>query len=279
MVVRFVFSLAVLVCAVSMAGCGWAQVASEGPLTKVGAEETSPSATDEPSVDDIFGPIDNAEPEPVNEEPVDDEVVEAEAAASEGGVDLSEEAGNDLLLGGTGGDDADATVQPTEGNLIAANNASASADAQKIEELTSRVAALQTEIEELKTNLYNVQQALAQAQDPGEFSQRALGAMALDADLRSTMGQMLQGKVRLINETGEPMVVYINGTPWTVVTGDSYVLAPVGKVSFLREGETEPVFKGIQEWTENDQNGQFELEYRLSDTASERSVLMKVPPR
>ncbi|QDU56301.1 hypothetical protein [Aeoliella mucimassa] len=145
----------------------------------------------------------------------------------------------------------------------------------KVEELTQRVVALQTEVEELKATLYSLQQSIARNEDPTVFGERALGAMAEDSDLRSNLGQMLQGKVRLINETEQNAVVYINGTPWTVLTGDSYVLAPVGTVSFLRDGETEATLKGIQEWKENSATGQFELVYRLEDTATEHSVMRK----
>lgn len=270
MVVRYVFSFAVLVVAVSVAGCGWAQVASEGPMTKVDADENTAAeeteSAEEPSIDDIFGPIDEEQPEPAEE--TGPEFAGAEPPAADDAMTTEENLALDTEAANT--ESVDHTV---------ARAAAPTAAELKVEELTNRVAAMQTEIEELKTNLYNLQQALAQAQDPSEFSQRALGAMALDPDLRGTMGQMLQGKVRLVNNTGAPAVVYINGTPWTVVTGDSYVLAPVGKVSFLKQGETEATFKDIQEWTENEQNGQFELEYRLGDTASERSVLMKLPAR
>ena len=160
-------------------------------------------------------------------------------------------------------------------NLVMANAAAA-----KVEDLTSRVVALQTEVEDLKATikalqdtLFSLQRNIASSEDQTAFSERALGAMAEDANLRSSLGEMLQGKVRLVNNTGAEAVVYINGTPWTVVTGDSYIYAPVGTVSFLSKGDTAATFKGVQEWKENPETGQFELTFEIGSSATERSVL------
>jgi hypothetical protein len=174
--------------------------------------------------------------------------------------------------------------QPGEqqpGEVRENRGAAATAADAKVHELTERVAALETVIEELRTQIDLLRDSQRELTDQGDFSTRALGAMAEDADLRSTMGQMLQGKVRLVNDTGEPQVLYINGTAWTVVPGDSYVLAPVGTVAFQYTADDTPIFKGIQEWTENRSNGQFEVEFRLgaSQTANEYSVLRKLPER
>ncbi|MGI9455248.1 MAG: hypothetical protein ACR2NU_01735 [Aeoliella sp.] len=156
----------------------------------------------------------------------------------------------------------------------------------KIHELTSRIAAMETEIESLKANLKAIDGQLVNLVDPDELSRQALGAMAENSQLRSGLGQMLQGKVRLVNETGAPEVVYINGTPWTVVVGESYVYSPVGTVSFLREGYEEPTFMGVQEWYEDEETALFELEYLLpavgdedGPTAIESSVLKPLPER
>lgn len=149
----------------------------------------------------------------------------------------------------------------------------------KIHELTQRIAALETEIAGMQNTIASFSSALADMQDPDEFSRQALGAMAEDGDLRAGFGEMLQGKVRLVNNTGENRIVYINGTAWTVVTGESYIYAPVGTVSFLLEGETDPTFKGVQEWTESDAAGRFELEYQLGGDSSESSVLQDLPGR
>lgn len=149
----------------------------------------------------------------------------------------------------------------------------------KIHELTQRIAALETEIAGMQSTIASFSSALASLQDPDEFSRQALGAMAEDGDLRAGFGEMLQGKVRLVNNTGESRVVYINGTAWTVVTGESYIYAPVGTVSFLLEGEMEPTFKGVQEWTASDTAGRFELEYQLGGDSTESSVLQDLPGR
>ena len=153
----------------------------------------------------------------------------------------------------------------------------------KTAELTERVVALQTEVDALRATVAALNQALVNLQDPRELSRNALGAMSEDADLRAGLGQMLQGKIRLVNDTGSPEVVYINGTAWTVVTGESYIFSPVGTVSLQRAGYEEPTFMGIQEWYENKQTGQFELEYHLpavgdaaKNDVTEVSVLKRV---
>jgi hypothetical protein len=238
-------------------GCTWADEPSTGkfPAKPVSAQTEQPgeapaNTETENTEEDLFGPVDKQDPV-VNDTPasVAEEVAEAaEEAALEGPAMTA------------------ATDDP---------------NAQKVHELTERIVALETELEELRTNLASMQQALARVQDPEELSRRALGAMVEDTDLRGTMGELLQGKVRLVNNSGAPVVMFINGTAWTVVEGESFVLAPVGTVSFLYDPAGKPVFKGIQEWVENRENGQFELEYKVEsataatapESTTERSVL------
>jgi len=148
---------------------------------------------------------------------------------------------------------------------------------EKIYQLTQRIAALETDIQGMLNTIASLNGALADLQDPNEFSRQALGAMAEDGDLRAGFGEMLQGKVRLVNNTGEDRVLFINGTAWTVVTGESYIFAPVATVTFLLEGETKPEFKGVQEWTEGDTAGRFELKYQIGGTSTESSVLQDLP--
>src|SRR5690606_2429468 len=101
--------------------------------------------------------------------------------------------------------------------------------------LTERVAALETELAGLKQQLRQMQDLqrelanlrdaisnleLAETEGP-DSGRRALGAMSESPQLRGEIAEKLQGKVRLVNNTGAEQVVYINGTPWTVVQGDS----------------------------------------------------------
>ncbi len=220
-----------------------------GPI-EADASETDELAAEVPAADDeedIFAGIDEVEPAPA--ESVRDAMAE-EAAA----------------------DPQEPFEFPQNPNPAAASHA-------EVHQLRERVAAVRTEVEELKTMLNSLQKALARAQDPSDFSTRALGAMSEDADLRSTMGQMLQGKVRLANNTGQDQVLYINGTPWTVVTGESFVFAPVGRVSFSDDTASTPIFKDSQEWRVNESTGQMELEFVLgdADAVTERSVLKQLP--
>ena len=224
------------------AGCSWAQESSE-PAAADAAAETDATAD---AAADIAA---EAATEPAAEEASEDDLQQLFG-------DLDDE-------------------EPTAAQEPAQNEAAATAADAKVHELTERVAALQTEVEELKATLYSLQQMIVSAQGAGEFSKRALGAMAEDADLRSQMGEMLQGKVRLVNNTGESVVLYINGTPWTVVTGESYVLAPVATVAFMNDPNGKPTFKGIQEWVENQDTGQFELEFVLGGEAEEADTTEK----
>lgn len=258
MVTRFLpFVSATTVC-LTMAGCTWADEPSTGkfPAKPASAQAEAPTeapanTSTEDAADDLYGPVDKQDPL-VNGTP---ESTEETAQESEVDVEAAVE--------------GPAMTAATDHN------------AQRVHELTERIVALETELAELRTNLQSMQSALARVQDPGELSRRALGAMVEDTDLRGTMGELLQGKVRLVNTTGAPVVMFINGTAWTVVEGESFVLAPVGTVSFLYQPAGKPIFMGIHEWVENRENGQFELEYRVESPtatsatalANERSVL------
>lgn len=181
-------------------------------------------------------------------------------------------------------DDADpSNAENTGPELAVANDDKASYNSlavKRMDELTARIVQLQTEVEELKATISQLrgtitstEKAIAKYEDSTLLGKATLGAMSTEPQLRSDLGKLLQGKVRLVNNTGSNAVVYINGTAWTVLTGESYVLAPVGTVSFLRQGESSAQFMGMEEWTENPQTGQFELLFDLSRTTNEQSVL------
>ncbi len=173
---------------------------------------------------------------------------------------------------GTSAEPSSVTAASEDAPLVEAGQAPHAAEVAapapaSVHDLTSRMAALQTEVEGLKATVAALQQALANSQDQSELSRSALGAMAEDSQLRSGLAQMLQGKLRLINQTGENKVLYINGTPWTVLMGETYIFVPVGMVSFVSESSDSPTFKGIQEWNENHETDQLELEYRLGESS------------
>lgn len=162
---------------------------------------------------------------------------------------------------------------------------------QKIHELTERLVSLQTEVEELKQEVRRtrelerlvaeLQQTVMNLGDTAAISRDALGAMSESPQLRGEMAEKLQGKIRLVNNTGAPQVLYINGTAWTVVEGRSFVFAPVGTVSFQRPGQSEPVFRGVHAWSANPQDDRFELTFELQQgdshvtTPRETSVLQR----
>lgn len=280
MVTRLVLSL---VAVVVVTGCSWAQEpeAAQSPPNSTTVVDDGPpaAATDDTDAGDIFSGVDNETPSP------------AETAA------------DDTTMAASKGEEAADNAAPAdEGPDMTAVRKEAVTNSDKVFELTERVAALETELQELKQTLYNTrralvqlqdsgevenlkqalydtQQSLAQLQDSGELSRRALGAMVEDSDLRGTMGELLQGKVCLNNTTGGDVVMYINGTAWTVTPGKSFVLAPVGTVSFLYDPVGKPEFKGIQEWVENENSGQFELEYevRTPGTSATESSVVRLP--
>ncbi|MCO6048103.1 hypothetical protein NG895_29770 [Aeoliella sp. ICT_H6.2] len=257
MVTRLFASLIALMI---VAGCSWAQEpgsAKVPPNTSTADNEAQAGETDGTDAAELFSGVDE-EPTPEEEPAEDAATADIEGAGEEG----------------AGEGPAMTAERP------AAADERATAEARKVFELTQRIAALETELDELKQTLYSTQRTLARLQDSGELSRRALGAMVEDADLRGTMGELLQGKIRLNNTTDQDVIMYINGTAWTVVPGKSFVHAPVGTVSFLYDPAGKPEFKGIQEWMENEITGQFELEYEVRTpgaTATERSVVRQLP--
>ena len=76
---------------------------------------------------------------------------------------------------------------------------------QQIEELTRRMEDLQLEIRTLQSRLLD--ESPTSAQD-------LLGAMSRDATLRKNLGSVAQGKINLINYTGDDAMIFINGTRW-----------------------------------------------------------------
>ncbi|WP_425398768.1 hypothetical protein [Aeoliella sp.] len=241
----FVCLVAILV----TAGCSWAQepTATKFPPKETTAEDGDNAGEAEGTdADELFAGVDNEEP----------------AAAEEAAAEPPEDA-----LG--------AGDMPEE----AAAEAGAPAltvDQLAIEDLRARLVELETEVEALKTNLAIAQSKIGQMVTADEFRDKTLGAMSEDAALRGRVGELLQGKVRLNNPTDESVVMYINGTAWTVVPGKSFVHAPVGTVSFLYDPAGEPEFKGIQEWDKVEGSDQFELEYEVRTpgmNANERSVV------
>ena len=172
-------------------------------------------------------------------------------------------------------------LEPEPAETTSADGLPPEVGSPKIDELVSRIAELETEVDSLRATIAALNDRLVDLVDPSELSRQALGAMEENPQLRSGLGRMLQGKVRLTNDTGEPQVMHINGTAWTVVTGESYVFAPVGTVSFHREGAGEPVFMGIQEWQENPETGQLELEFDVlaGGEPNEQSVLKSLSER
>ncbi len=240
MILRSISCLTLLLGSLSLftAGCSWGQTPAGDDVAS--ADETNPKSETsgdkgQPADDGLFGNVDNEQPTPA----------------------ATEQAG------------AKESAFPEDPNLAAAPTVA------EVHQLRERVVALQSELDELRNELRLLREAQVEIVAEEDFSDRALGAMAEDADLRSRMGEMLQGKVLLVNNTGAEQVLYINGTAWTVVEGNSFVYAPVGTVAFQHNGDDEPTFKGIQEWTENDLTGQFEVEFQLgvTENASESSVL------
>lgn len=172
-----------------------------------------------------------------------------------------------------------------ESRAGAADQSQMAAEADKVFQLTQRVAALETEIQELQQRLrqlQDVERELANLRDAisnmkvaandADSGRRALGAMAESPQLRGEIAEKLQGKVRLVNNTGAEQIVYINGTPWTVVEGNSYVYAPIGKVAFQRLGDAKPTFKGVQEWETNATTDEMEVVFDLSNPDSQSVV-------
>lgn len=243
-----------------LAGASLAQDAATSQPTEAPPTQTEPDVED-PA--DIFGPIDDEEPMPANE--------------------TGDETADDFMEQDSPSEfpqQPPAAGEPADSNTAAQARADQSND--EIFYLRERIAKLETEMEELKGTLRTMNDALANLaeQDSSGLSAEALGAME---ELRSDLPRITQGKIRLQNNTGQDQVMYINGTAWTVVPGRSFVYAPVGTVALQIDDTSRPVFKGIQEWSQNSDTGQMELGVVVGDdpsaTATERSVLTNLPDR
>lgn len=118
-----------------------------------------------------------------------------------------------------------------------------------------RIATLETEVRELKDHLSILENALADFVN-GDISTAILGAMP---QLREELSSSMQGRVNLLNFTGREVYIYINGVRWRAAVNESYVYAPVGKVSFQTNLSQPPVFD--RDWKM--QNGQMQLTYKI----------------
>ncbi len=131
---------------------------------------------------------------------------------------------------------------------------------ERVTLLSERQIALEEENRQLKLQLEDVEILTAklatleaQLADVGNMARReadeALGRMADDPVLRTEFGRQLQGKLNLNNQSGIEKVIYINGTAWTVRTGESYIYVPVGKVSIQETKDAQPKFIDLDQWT------------------------------
>jgi hypothetical protein len=143
---------------------------------------------------------------------------------------------------------------------------------QRLTDLSDHQIALEEENARLKQQLQamevlaaKVETLEAQLAGVDDLARReadsALGRMADDPVLRTEFGRQLQGRLNLNNTLGVEKVVFINGTAWTVRTGESYIYVPVGKVSIQESLDGEPIFIDLDQWAAD--AGQMVVSYTL----------------
>lgn len=128
-----------------------------------------------------------------------------------------------------------------------------------------RIDELTAQLEEMEVLRAKVATLEAQLADVGKIAQteadNSLGRMAEDPVLRTELGRAMQGKLNLTNSLGVQKVIYINGTAWTVRTGESYVYVPVGKISIQESLDAVPTFIDLDKWTSD--AGQLAASYEV----------------
>ena len=191
----------------------------------------------------------------IAQEPTDD--------GSNAGADPNEGA---AVAEETAADATDVVLQPAEFNTLHAQQiqwllqrVTLLSEIQEAKD--NRIAQLEAQLEQMKELKSKVEDLEAQLILMEQDSDLALGRMAEDPVLRSDLGRVMQGRLNLENFVGAPKVLYVNGTAWTVRTGESYIYVPVGKISIQESREATPTFIDMDQWTTVD--GQLEATYKL----------------
>jgi hypothetical protein len=172
-----------------------------------------------------------------------------------------------------GSPEIDETVDTTDSNPAPAEFTTLNADqlayllqrerlfSQALIASNNKVAELEKKLEDMEVLQAKVDALEAQLVDVENNSDRALGRMAEDPVFRTEMGRAMQGRLDLQNFLGMPKIIYINGTAWTVRTGESYIYVPVGKVTIQESRHADPTFIDMEEW--NTDAGQMVMTYKL----------------
>jgi len=84
------------------------------------------------------------------------------------------------------------------------------------------------------------------------YSPNILSKMSESGEFRSEVAKAIQGKLRFRNYTGTEQVLYINGSPWRVLAGESYLWVPYGVVTTAQSPADRPM--EANDWSFNGAN-------------------------
>lgn len=143
-----------------------------------------------------------------------------------------------------------------------ASNAAGTASVQPtLQSLATDNARLMELVSALQTRIAELEKALAATGQQGVPN--ILGNMP-NQSFHNQVQHAVQGKLNLHNYTGREVILYINGTPWTVRTNESFVWVPMGITAVKREFDAAPKFVEGRDWQWN-ANGQYsEATFRIN---------------
>ncbi len=108
---------------------------------------------------------------------------------------------------------------------------------QRIEILEEAFSELQTIVRQIST------------QNSDGYSPNILAKMTESESFRSEVGKAVQGKLRFRNYTGVGQVLYVNGSPWRVLPGESHIYVPYGVVTTAQSPFDTPTEWKADNWT------------------------------
>lgn len=133
--------------------------------------------------------------------------------------------------------------------------------------LEQEITQLKQQIEDLRESVANLQSQLGSgmAAVGGAAETSIVGAMAKDPEVQLQVGHAVQGRLNILNYTGAPTEITINGSRWTALRGRSYVLVPVGQVAVYRPGDqsAQVLPNNGDTWRRRRDTNQLELTYEL----------------
>jgi hypothetical protein len=136
---------------------------------------------------------------------------------------------------------------------------------QTLELQANRIVFLEQQLAAQKTYMTNLEEDMEQLFAENGTFDNVLGNIPNNPRRLDTFGRVAQGKLNIENQTGAASEIYVNGTRWSAIRGESYIYIPVGKVA-IEEGRfmgtSNPKIYPISEWKPGP-NGMMEMNYTI----------------